>query len=127
VAGAIQWRGGAEGHVQLDRASTPATLKTPRELVEWLAAHPGELSEEATETLGSCAYQLALAQERHTTAGFVLAAVDRRLNEAGSFDYPCFARGVERLRDHLMPLRGEAGGTIVDAGHAFVRLLVARS
>ena len=127
MAEAIEWRGGAEGHVFLARANEAAALNTPRELLEWLTAHREELSAQATETLGSCAFQLALAQERHAPAGFVLAAADRRLSEAGSFDDPRFGRGVERLRDHLMPVRGEAGGTIADAGCAFVRLLVARS
>ena len=117
----VVWHSGADGHAVVRTSDTEEIhLRALAPLLDWSSRCADQTDAETLRRLGICAFQMALASHREAPAGFVLAAADREIAEGPEQDV-AFADGVARIRKHLHVLRGEAGGTLADAGRAFVR------
>ena len=128
VAHEVEWNGGVDGRLVL--GAPPRETRSGQVFLDFVASREASFDIPELERIGSYAYFAAVCEVRSTTAGFVLAAADHIIDPAALVSSDparnsAFQSGINRMRDFLIRIRAEPGGTLADAALGYVKLLAA--
>ncbi len=126
IAHEVEWQGGIDGRLVV--GAPRHETRSASEFLDYVEASASAFDTAELERIGSCAYFAAVCEVRSTTAGFVLAAADQVINPAtwvssDAARNAAFQAGIARVRDYLIRIRAEPGGTLADAALGYIKLL----